>query len=168
MSARLPNPGGDDGNWGTILNTFLVQAHNADGTLKGGSVSSAQFDTSVQRLFDNKVNTTSGGGEVFFDNGSSGVALTLDPKNGNVQQLTLTASCALSLVNPVSGVMCSLTLLISQDVTGSRVITWPVSVSWGEYGVPVLSTTAGLTDIVNIFTVDGGSKWYGVAGPRGY
>jgi len=31
---RLPQPGGDDGTWGDILNDFLAQAHNADGTLK--------------------------------------------------------------------------------------------------------------------------------------
>jgi hypothetical protein len=34
MATRLPNPGGDDGTWGSILNDFLSQAHNADGTLK--------------------------------------------------------------------------------------------------------------------------------------
>lgn len=32
--ARLPIPGGDEGSWGEVLNTFLAQAHNADGTLK--------------------------------------------------------------------------------------------------------------------------------------
>lgn len=32
--ARLPKPGGDDGNWGDILNAFLATAHNSDGTPK--------------------------------------------------------------------------------------------------------------------------------------
>ena len=32
--SRLPQPGGDDGQWGGILNDFLVQAHNADGSAK--------------------------------------------------------------------------------------------------------------------------------------
>lgn len=32
--ARLPQPGGDDGTWGDILNEFLNVSHNADGTLK--------------------------------------------------------------------------------------------------------------------------------------
>jgi hypothetical protein len=31
---RLPNPGSDDGTWGTLLNDFLSVAHNTDGTLK--------------------------------------------------------------------------------------------------------------------------------------
>lgn len=32
--ARLPQPGGDDGKWGQILNDFLSQTHNLDGSLK--------------------------------------------------------------------------------------------------------------------------------------
>lgn len=36
--ARLPQPGGDDGNWGTILNDYLLQAHAPDGTLKADSI----------------------------------------------------------------------------------------------------------------------------------
>lgn len=31
--ARLPTPGGDSGNWGTLLNNFLSVEHNPDGTL---------------------------------------------------------------------------------------------------------------------------------------
>lgn len=31
--ARLPTPGSDDGIWGNVLNDFLSQAHNTDGTL---------------------------------------------------------------------------------------------------------------------------------------
>lgn len=32
--ARLPTPGGDDDQWGTILNDYLSQGHNTDGTHK--------------------------------------------------------------------------------------------------------------------------------------
>lgn len=32
--SRLPVPGSDDGTWGGILNDYLSQAHNVDGTLK--------------------------------------------------------------------------------------------------------------------------------------
>jgi hypothetical protein len=34
MAPRLPAPGSDDGVWGDILNDFLLQAHNSDGTLR--------------------------------------------------------------------------------------------------------------------------------------
>jgi hypothetical protein len=36
--ARLPTPGGDNGNWGNILNSFLSVSLNSDGTLKGSAV----------------------------------------------------------------------------------------------------------------------------------
>lgn len=41
--ARLPVPGGDKGNWGTILNEFLSQVHQPDGSLKTDSVGPAQL-----------------------------------------------------------------------------------------------------------------------------
>ena len=36
--ARLPQVGGDSGNWGSILNEYLAQAHDSDGKLKSGAV----------------------------------------------------------------------------------------------------------------------------------
>jgi hypothetical protein len=39
--ARLPQPGGDDGTWGQVLNDFLTTSHNNDGTVKANVVNSA-------------------------------------------------------------------------------------------------------------------------------
>ncbi len=33
MAARLPTPGGDNNNWGTVLNDYLQQSLASDGTL---------------------------------------------------------------------------------------------------------------------------------------
>jgi hypothetical protein len=53
--ARLPNPGGDAGNWGTILNDFLSVEHNADGTLKdSGSLADKADDNEVVKLSGNQ------------------------------------------------------------------------------------------------------------------
>jgi len=41
--ARMPIAGSDSGTWGDILNEFLAQAHTFDGSLKAGSVGSAQI-----------------------------------------------------------------------------------------------------------------------------
>lgn len=46
--ARLPQPGGDKGEWGDILNDFLLTAHNKDGALKDGSITEAMLSVSVQ------------------------------------------------------------------------------------------------------------------------
>lgn len=49
--ARLPNPGSDDGTWGTILNDFLGVEHTSDGTLKtNGSLAAKADDTAVVHL----------------------------------------------------------------------------------------------------------------------
>lgn len=40
---RLPQPGADNGNWGSILNDYLSTAHNADGTVKDNTITSAQL-----------------------------------------------------------------------------------------------------------------------------
>jgi hypothetical protein len=45
---RLPQPGGDAGNWGDILNGFLLAAHGADGSLKDGAVSEQKLSGGLQ------------------------------------------------------------------------------------------------------------------------
>lgn len=53
---RLPQPGGDKGSWGTVLNEFLSVTHNNDGTIKTGTITETALDTSLQT----KVNGTVG------------------------------------------------------------------------------------------------------------
>ena len=45
--ARLPIPGSDQGSWGQILNDYLSQSHNTDGTIKPGVVSEASLDVAT-------------------------------------------------------------------------------------------------------------------------
>ncbi|HJP96526.1 MAG TPA: hypothetical protein VJ843_04090 [Candidatus Saccharimonadales bacterium] len=115
-----------------------------------------------------KATVANGGGETYFDAGNSGAAITLDLANGNVQKLTLTANCTITLTSPASGAMRSLTLLVFQDATGSRTITWPGSVKWGNAGAPTLTITASKMDMISVFTVDGGTNWYGALGAKGF
>lgn len=46
--SRLPNPGGDNGQWGVILNDFLSVTHATDGTINPGVVTKANLVTAVQ------------------------------------------------------------------------------------------------------------------------
>lgn len=50
MSTRLPVVGGDDNNWGQILNEFLGAAHNNDGTLQSAALRQAGAVTSVNTI----------------------------------------------------------------------------------------------------------------------
>lgn len=45
--ARLPTPGSDDNQWGDILNEYLSQSHQADGTLKSAAVQSVLPDATT-------------------------------------------------------------------------------------------------------------------------
>jgi hypothetical protein len=47
--ARLPIPGQDDGTWGNILNDFLTQSLDTDGTLKSSAVSAAGIEVTSRK-----------------------------------------------------------------------------------------------------------------------
>jgi lysophospholipase L1-like esterase len=49
MPQQLPTPGGDVGTWGSMLNGFLLVAHNSDGTLIGSAVSSAGAEMTANK-----------------------------------------------------------------------------------------------------------------------
>lgn len=90
----------------------------------------------------------------------------IDLNNGNVHSITLTGAATLTFDNPVAtGDSSSFTLIVKQDGTGSRLITWPGSVAWAAATAPTLTTTADRFDVLAFTTVDGGTRWFGfVAG----
>lgn len=92
-------------------------------------------------------------------NGNSGSTFTIIWPTGNKQKITLTANCTFTFGAP-SGVS-NLLLMLTQDGTGSRTVTWPSGVKWVGAAAPTLSTAAGATDIVSFF-YDGTNYW-GVA-----
>lgn len=146
----------------------LVKVDVGLGNVDNTSDASKPVSTAQQTALNGKVNVASGGGETYFNAGNSGTATTLDLANGNVQKLTLTGNCTITLTSPASGAYRSLLLYVFQDATGSRTITWPASVKWGTAGAPTLSTAATKMDKILLDTVDGGTTWYGSAGPGGF
>ena len=58
--ARLPTPGGDSGNWGSILNDFLKQSHTSGGQLKSSAIQSAGGATDVDVVHKSGSETISG------------------------------------------------------------------------------------------------------------
>jgi len=77
-TVRLPNPGGDDNNWGGILNSFLDVSHNTDGTLQSAALRQAGAVT-----------------------GSTGLTVSGTPGNGQV--LTATSSTTAVWATPGGG-----------------------------------------------------------------
>lgn len=56
--ARLPQPGSDQGTWGTILNDYLTQTLNTDGTLRSGVITEANLDPTVTTKLNDGVGPT--------------------------------------------------------------------------------------------------------------
>ncbi len=137
--ARLPTVGGDDGNWGELLNEYLEVEHNADGThgLSTGLVTDV-------------VNTVA----------TSGASRTIPaPTTAGITDITLSENCTLTFPTAVAGQ--SFTLVIRQGTGGNKLVTWPVgSVKWASGIVPTLSTNAGAIDIFGFFCSDG-TNWFG-------
>jgi hypothetical protein len=79
--------------------------------------------------------------------------------NGTIVNLTLTANCTLTFPSVTSGVGVSFTLELVQDGTGSRTVAWPAGVKWAGGVAPVLTTTAAALDILNFYSIDGGTTW---------
>lgn len=86
--------------------------------------------------------------EPIVDNGNSGAAtLTPNAASGSVQKYTLTGNITLSAFGtPLAGQ--SLTLILVQDGTGSRILT--STMKWSG-GTKTLSTAASSIDIVTIY-----------------
>lgn len=87
--------------------------------------------------------------ETIYAGGSQTSAYTPNYSNGSVHTVTLTGNVTFAApTNMVAGE--SMTLILTQDGTGSRLGTWNASYKWLG-GTPALSTAAASIDIVNIF-----------------
>lgn len=93
---------------------------------------------------------------------NSGTSYTVDLTASNVFNITLTGNCAFTFSNPpASGTAGSFTLILTQDGTAGRTVTWPGQVRWAGSTVPLLLSAAGDTDIFIFITVNEGSAWFG-------
>lgn len=93
---------------------------------------------------------------------ATSVTTDIDVSLGNVVDMTLDNSPTLTFSNPApTGTGGSFTLMLRQDASGSRTVTWPASVRWAGGTAPTLTTTASRVDIITFVTMDEGTKWYG-------
>ena len=95
--------------------------------------------------------------------GNTGTSATLDLADGNVFTATLTGNCTFTFTTGVNSApnAASFTLILANDSTPSRTISWPASVKWPNNSAPSRTTTASKTDIWTFMTPDNGTTWYG-------
>ncbi len=133
--AQLPQVGGDNGNWGTILNNYLQVTHASDGYNISDLVSTVS---------------------------DAGATEDLNISSYGVFDMTLTANCTLSFSNPApTGKLTSFLLIIRQNASGGYTLTYPASVIWDNGASPTLTTTASKISVLSFFTPDAGTTWFG-------
>lgn len=90
---------------------------------------------------------------------ASGTTETLpDPTTQSISVVTLTGNCVFTF--PTATIGTSFTLILKQDGTGSRTVTWPATVKWASGTDPVLSTPASSIDIFSFVCAET-NVWYG-------
>ena len=104
--------------------------------------------------------------ETVYAGGNTSAAVTLAETNGNVQTWTMTGNCTFTMPSG-AGLQAgsSLTLILTQDGTGSRTGTF-TGVKWAGATAVTLTTTATTgIDILTFTTFNGGASpvWYGFA-----
>lgn len=94
---------------------------------------------------------------------NTGTAITVSLANGTVQQLTLTGNATITMPTAVAGK--SFIIMLKQDATGSRSVTWS-TVTWPGGTAPTITGTASKQDIYSFFS--DGTNWYGTTVGQNY
>lgn len=88
---------------------------------------------------------------------TDGATVAIDFDNSKMQQVTLGGNRTFTFANPLNGA--TYILLVKQDGTGSRTVTWP-TIRWSGGSPPTLTTTASKADMIGI--VWDGTDYFGV------
>jgi hypothetical protein len=155
-----PNVGGSAGSWGTLLNTVI------------DAVDAALFavSTTATAALPKAGGTLTGIVEILTDRyhvvdlgGSLVSGVTIDCSLARFFRGVCSGGVTFTITNaPTSGKACVLTLeLTNAGVVG---ITWPASVKWPNGSAPTL--TASGTDVITLYTRDGGTTWRGALAMR--
>ena len=94
---------------------------------------------------------------------NSSTAITLDLANGTVQIITLTGNATITMPTATAGK--SFIIMLKQDATGSRSVTW-TTVKYPGGTAPTITATASRQDIFSFFA--DGTNWYGVVVAQNY
>jgi hypothetical protein len=78
--------------------------------------------------------------------------VTINLYRGDLFDVELGGNRTIDLTNPT--LWQSALIKVTQDTTGTRLLTWDSDIDWGDVGVPTLSTGVGETDWIGIKCVD--------------
>lgn len=145
-----------DGTTGKLLKD------GTKGIPSGTIVGTSDSQTLTNKTLENPTINNGYTEETYSANSST--AITLDLANGTVQTITLTDSTTITFPSNTAGK--SFLLILKQDGTGSRTVTWDSDVKWPSSTAPTITATASKADVFS-FVCDG-TYWYGVVAGQLY
>lgn len=155
--------------------TILASKVSYQGNL---DLASANVEAALDELDNEKLSRFGGVRHGMVTVGNAGSSSTISLAYGNVVRYTLnSATCAFTFPT-VTDVQAGATptvfahefwLVLQQDTTGSRLVTWPSGkIKWPGGTVPTLSTGVGKIDVFRFMSPDMGTSWFGVAWGIGF
>ena len=143
-------------------------------TLAGVTATTAELNyldiTTLGTSEASKAVTADANGVVTFDNGtieevtsitSSSNAATINLRDGNLFEHDLTENVTYTFSNPAATGRASIFALKVIQGSSTYAITWPTSVDWAGGSAPTLSSSNDQVDVFILFTIDGGTTYYG-------
>jgi hypothetical protein len=150
-------------NGGTNATSAGITAFN---NITGYTASGATGTTSTNLVFSTTPSLTNPTVTNYVEtlySANTSTAITVDLANGTVQNLTLTGNATITMPTAVAGK--SFIIILSQDATGSRTVTWS-TVSWPSATAPTVTSTASKKDIYSFFS--NGTSWFGTTIGQNY
>ena len=96
---------------------------------------------------------------------AAGTTLTTGATVGSsVYDETLTGAVTFTVSGFTVGAAQEITVILRQDATGGRVVTWPTAVKWSGGTAPTFVTTASTITVVHLVSDDGGATVIGFIG----
>lgn len=93
---------------------------------------------------------------------TDGATVTFDLSQADWQQVQISGNRTFALSNPAVGQQ--FTLIVQQDATGSRTVTWFSGILWAGGSAPTLTTTASKRDVLTFKCISAGVYLGFVAG----
>lgn len=116
------------------------------------------------------------GADTSIDIETTGSTATLDVSRFSSFRVTINSDCAVVLNKGTTKfgwktpahTKYTITLAITQNDVGGKLVAWPQNVYWEGGIIPTLSTTAYTTDIFKLTTTDGGDSWFASLWGKGF
>lgn len=156
VSGTLPVANGGTGQTSYTNGQLLI------GNTTGNTLTKATLTAGAGVVVTNGTGsiTVSGTNSDYVDLGNVSGTVNIDCTKGVVRaRLTGNTTFAFTSV-PSAGTVVAVTVIVVQDGTGGRTVSWPAASDYPGGVAPPATTTANAVDIWTLFTVDGGTTMY--------